>query len=99
MRLFALQEPASKNEKKYRKILSGVELTKNFFFSYTWPTWRTVQAALTCPDNDNPWDNMFVWNDYLTRCATLEFGYLLRQLRLRPGEICSSCILMLPSEK
>ena len=63
----AVQEPASKHEQKYRKVLSGVELTKNFFFSYTWPIWRTVQAALTCPTLDKPWESMFVWNDYLTR--------------------------------
>ncbi|KAK9787507.1 hypothetical protein WJX73_002623 [Symbiochloris irregularis] len=36
-------------ERKYRKLLSGVELTKNFFFSYTYPLWLTLQAAMTQP--------------------------------------------------
>ena len=51
-------------------MLSGIELTKNFFFSYTWPIWRTVQATLASATPDSPWDSMFVWNDYLTRCVT-----------------------------
>ena len=32
-------------EKRYCKLLSGVELTRDFFFSYTYPTWRTLQVG------------------------------------------------------
>ena len=48
-----------------------MELTKNFYFSYTWPVWRTVQASLSDLQADDPWASMFVWNSYLSRCAIL----------------------------
>ena len=54
-------------ERKYRKLLSGVELTKNFFFSYTYPLWRTLQANMSGEASSCPFDSMFVWNDFLTK--------------------------------
>ena len=61
------QAQESRDERKYLKVLSGVELTKNFFFSYTWPLWNTVQANLAYAAPGSAWNSMFVWNNYITR--------------------------------
>eukprot|EP00884_Botryococcus_braunii_P005975 jgi/Botrbrau1/15379/Bobra.43_2s0010.1 len=60
----------SRDEQRYRKLLGGLELTKDFFFSYDYPLWQTVQGTLDKNSAaQGPWDpsNMFVWNEYLTR--------------------------------
>lgn len=65
-----VQVAESRDERRYRKVLSCVELTKNFFFSYTWPLWSTMQANLLAATPNDPWTSMFVWNNYLTRHAS-----------------------------
>ncbi|KAK9823645.1 hypothetical protein WJX72_004414 [[Myrmecia] bisecta] len=55
-------------ERRYRKLLlSGMELTKDFFFSYDYDIARTLQANLTAPQAGVKFAGMFVWNEYLTR--------------------------------
>lgn len=55
-------------ERRYRKLLlSGVDLTKDFFFSYTYNLSYTVQHNLTHNECLDPFDCIFVWNAYLTR--------------------------------
>lgn len=55
-------------ERRYRKLLlSGVDLTKDFFFSYTYNISYTVQHNLTHEEHLDPFDCIFVWNAYLTR--------------------------------
>lgn len=57
----------SKTELRYKKLLSSVDLTKDFFFSYTYPIMRTLQKNVTSIEGGRmPYDNMFVWNAYLT---------------------------------
>ena len=56
-------------EKRYRKLLlSGLELNKYFYFSYTYNLARTLQANVTADAPADPFDSMFVWNEYLSRC-------------------------------
>ncbi|XP_024519618.1 phosphoinositide phosphatase SAC1 [Selaginella moellendorffii] len=61
---------ASKTELRYRKLLSSVDLTKDFYFSYTYNLMHTLQRnALEAgegADSNIPYDNMFVWNAFLT---------------------------------
>jgi len=52
-------------------LLSGLELNKDFYFSYTYNLARTLQANLTADAPADPFDSMFVWNEYLSRCVTL----------------------------
>ena len=47
---------------------AGIELSKDFLWSYTWPLWRTVQANMSADPPASAFDSMFVWNEYLTRC-------------------------------
>ena len=55
-------------EKRYRKLLlSGLELNKDFYFSYTYNLATTLQANLTAEAPADPFDSMFVWNEYLSR--------------------------------
>lgn len=59
----------SKDEQRYKKLLLGVDLTKDFFFSYTYCIMQNMQTNVTRQlDNDGqmPYDNMFVWNAFLT---------------------------------
>ncbi|XP_061364596.1 phosphoinositide phosphatase SAC3-like [Gastrolobium bilobum] len=57
-----------KNENRYKKLLCMVDLTKDFFFSYSYHIMRSLQRNLC--DNETGhvlYETMFVWNEYLTR--------------------------------
>ena len=55
-------------EKRYRRILlSGVELNKDFYFSYTYNLGQTLQASLTAEQPRDCFESRFVWNEYLSR--------------------------------
>ncbi|KAM3237863.1 hypothetical protein P3S67_012300 [Capsicum chacoense] len=57
----------SKTELRYKKLLSSVDLTKDFFYSYTYPIMRSLQKnVLSTGEDGMPYDNLFVWNSYLT---------------------------------
>ncbi|CAG8553035.1 6267_t:CDS:10, partial [Acaulospora morrowiae] len=69
--------PQSKPEKnsdeyKYINIFNNVDLTKNFYFSYTYDITHTLQYNMTRPPNRRnfSYNEMFVWNHYL-----LETGF------------------------
>ncbi|PKU60823.1 Phosphoinositide phosphatase SAC2 [Dendrobium catenatum] len=58
----------SKNENRYKRLLCTVDLTKDFFFSYSYPVMRTLQKNL-CDSQTGQvlYETMFVWNEFLTR--------------------------------
>lgn len=56
---------------RYKKLLCMLDLTKDFFFSYSYHVMRSLQKN-TCRNNDNEdalvlYETMFVWNEFLTR--------------------------------
>lgn len=58
----------SENENRYKKLLCTVDLTKDFFFSYSYHVMRSLQKNLY--DNQTGqvvYETMFVWNEFLTR--------------------------------
>ncbi|KAI4386912.1 hypothetical protein MLD38_004788 [Melastoma candidum] len=57
-----------KNENRYKKLLCSVDLTKDFFFSYSYHVMRSLQKNL-CNNETGQilYETMFVWNEYLTR--------------------------------
>ncbi|KAI4355385.1 hypothetical protein L6164_004165 [Bauhinia variegata] len=59
----------SKEENRYKKLLCSVDLTKDFFFSYSYHVMRSLQKNLS--DNNTPkqllYETMFVWNEFLTQ--------------------------------
>ncbi|XVF63323.1 hypothetical protein PTKIN_Ptkin09bG0078700 [Pterospermum kingtungense] len=58
----------SKTELRYKKLLSSVDLTKDFFYSYTYPIMQCLQKnVLSLGEERMPYDNIFVWNAYLTQ--------------------------------
>nr|AAF18517.1 Hypothetical protein [Arabidopsis thaliana] len=58
----------SKTELRYKKLLSSVDLTKDFFYSYTYPIMQSLQKnVLSSGEEGMPYDNIFVWNSYLTQ--------------------------------
>ncbi|KAK9134653.1 hypothetical protein Syun_013983 [Stephania yunnanensis] len=58
----------SKTELRYKKLLSSVDLTKDFFYSYTYPIMQSLQRNVTTVDEERmPYENMFVWNAFLTQ--------------------------------
>ncbi|KAH0470107.1 hypothetical protein IEQ34_001665 [Dendrobium chrysotoxum] len=58
----------SKTELRYKKLLSSVDLTKDFFYSYTYPIMQSLQKnVLASGDEKMPYENMFVWNTFLTQ--------------------------------
>ncbi|KAG4141530.1 hypothetical protein ERO13_D06G079300v2 [Gossypium hirsutum] len=58
----------SKDENRYKKLLCTVDLTKDFFFSYSYHVMLSLQKNLC---NNEPgqvlYETMFVWNEFLTR--------------------------------
>lgn len=45
-----------------------MDLTKDFYFSYTYRIMHSMQTnAMVLDDDQIPYDNMFVWNAFLTR--------------------------------
>ncbi|XP_062008802.1 phosphoinositide phosphatase SAC2-like [Rosa rugosa] len=58
----------SRNENRYKKLLCTVDLTKDFFFSYSYNVMCSLQKNL-CDSKTGPflYETMFVWNEYLTR--------------------------------
>ncbi|XP_039033926.1 phosphoinositide phosphatase SAC2-like isoform X2 [Hibiscus syriacus] len=58
----------SKNEKRYKKLLCTVDLTKDFFFSYSYNIMHSLQRNL-CKNETGlaHYETMFVWNEFLTR--------------------------------
>ncbi|KAI3464346.1 hypothetical protein Pfo_021009 [Paulownia fortunei] len=58
----------SKTELRYKKLLSSVDLTNDFFYSYTYPIMQSLQKnVLSMGEEGMPYDNMFVWNAFLTQ--------------------------------
>ncbi|KAH7852684.1 hypothetical protein Vadar_027874 [Vaccinium darrowii] len=58
----------SKIENRYMKLLCMVDLTKDFFFSYSYHVMRSLQKNMC--DNDAGkvlYETMFVWNEFLSR--------------------------------
>ncbi|KAG9290856.1 hypothetical protein G9A89_011005 [Geosiphon pyriformis] len=60
------------NEQRYVNTFKNVDLTKNFYFSYTYDITHTLQHNITRPPNRRnfSYNDMFVWNHYL-----LETGF------------------------
>lgn len=53
---------------RYKKLLSSVDLTNDFFYSYTYPIMQSLQKnVLSMGEEGIPYDNMFVWNAFLTQ--------------------------------
>ncbi|KMT04765.1 hypothetical protein BVRB_7g169440 [Beta vulgaris subsp. vulgaris] len=58
----------SKNEIRYKKLLCTVDITKDFFFSYSYRIMHSLQKNLCDEENKLvPYETMFVWNAFLTR--------------------------------
>uniref|UniRef100_A0A164TL92 SAC domain-containing protein n=1 Tax=Daucus carota subsp. sativus TaxID=79200 RepID=A0A164TL92_DAUCS len=58
----------SKNENRYKKLLCTVDLTKDFFFSYSYNVMCSFQKNM-CDDVAETvlYETMFVWNEFLSR--------------------------------
>lgn len=57
-----------KDEQRYKKLLCTVDITKDFFFSYTYHVTRSLQKNLCNDETDKVlFETMFVWNDFLTQ--------------------------------
>ncbi|KAK4479192.1 hypothetical protein RD792_014703 [Penstemon davidsonii] len=58
----------SKNENRYKKLLRTMDLTRDFFFSYSYHVMLSLQKNLS---NRGAglilYETMFVWNEFLTR--------------------------------
>ncbi|GLT56190.1 hypothetical protein SLA2020_292520 [Shorea laevis] len=57
-----------KDENRYKKLLCTLDLTKDFFFSYSYHVMRSLQKNL-CDNQTGQvlYETMFVWNEFLTR--------------------------------
>ena len=52
---------------RYKKLLSCVDLTRDFFYSYTYPIMQSLQKnVISISEERMPYENIFVWNAFLT---------------------------------
>ncbi|XP_024979533.1 phosphoinositide phosphatase SAC2-like isoform X3 [Cynara cardunculus var. scolymus] len=57
----------SKNENRYKKLLCSVDLTKDFYFSYSYRVMHSFQKNLPTHETGHFLnETMFVWNEFLT---------------------------------
>ncbi|XP_030523762.1 phosphoinositide phosphatase SAC2-like isoform X2 [Rhodamnia argentea] len=76
----------SKIENRYKKLLCVVDLTKDFFFSYSYDVMRSLQKNLCDHESGQTlYDTMFVWNEYLTRGIRNNLGNTLWTVALVHG--------------
>lgn len=54
------------NEQRYVDLFLSIDLTKNFYFSYTYDLTHTLQFNCTLAKSDE-FQDMFMWNYYLLR--------------------------------
>ncbi|KAK1414207.1 hypothetical protein QVD17_29948 [Tagetes erecta] len=84
----------SKNEYRYKKLLCSVDLTKDFYFSYSYHIMHSFQKNLSTHETGN--ETMFVWNKFLTSkihsqlrnnhwTVQLVYGYF-KQVKISIGE-------------
>ncbi|KAF8025928.1 hypothetical protein BT93_F2685 [Corymbia citriodora subsp. variegata] len=60
--------PKWSDEERYKRLLCTMDLTKDFFFSYSYHVMRSLQKNVC--DNEAGhvlYETMFVWNEFLTR--------------------------------
>ncbi|KRH47683.1 hypothetical protein GLYMA_07G043900v4 [Glycine max] len=59
----------SKDENRYKKLLCSVDLTKDFFFSYSYNVMLSLQRNLSDHNTTGQslYETLFVWNEFLTR--------------------------------
>ncbi|KAI5405798.1 suppressor of actin mutation [Lathyrus oleraceus] len=59
----------SKDENRYKKLLCSVDLTKDFFYSYSYNIMLSLQKNLSGHNSmgQSLYETLFVWNEFLTR--------------------------------
>ncbi|CAN6321219.1 unnamed protein product [Urochloa humidicola] len=58
----------SRDENRYKRLLCSVDLSKDFFFSYSYNIMRSLQKNITEKNTGQVvYETMFVWNEFLTR--------------------------------
>ncbi|XP_062210115.1 phosphoinositide phosphatase SAC2-like [Phragmites australis] len=58
----------SRDENRYKRLLCSVDLSKDFFFSYSYNIMSSLQKNITEKNTGQVvYETMFVWNEYLTR--------------------------------
>ncbi|KAK9271414.1 hypothetical protein L1049_027004 [Liquidambar formosana] len=76
----------SKTELRYKKLLSSVDLTNDFFYSYTYPIMQSLQKNVLSMDEEGmPYENIFVWNAYLTQAIRLRCNNTIWTIALVHG--------------
>lgn len=83
---------------RYKKLLSSVDLTKDFFFSYTYPIMQSLQKnVLSNQEGGMPYDNIFVWNAYLTQAIRSRCNNTIWTIALVHGHFRQVCTCLLSS--
>ncbi|XP_039124936.1 phosphoinositide phosphatase SAC2-like isoform X2 [Dioscorea cayenensis subsp. rotundata] len=95
----------SKVENRYKKLLGTVDLTKDFFFSYSYNIMHSLQRNV-CDYQTGPalYETMFVWNEFLTRrirnhlkntlwTVALVFGFFHQAVLSASGKDCELTLI------
>nr|XP_017234341.1 PREDICTED: phosphoinositide phosphatase SAC2-like [Daucus carota subsp. sativus] len=95
----------SKNENRYLKLLCTVDLTRDFFFSYSYNIMCSLQKNMRDHEAGHfLYETMFVWNEFMTRgirnhlkntlwTVALVYGFF-KQVNLQISGKCFNLILI-----
>ncbi|XP_052175400.1 phosphoinositide phosphatase SAC2-like isoform X2 [Diospyros lotus] len=76
----------SKDENRYKKLLNSMDLTKDFFFSYSYHVMHSLQKNFCNHETGHIlYETMFVWNEFLTRRIRNHLGNTLWTVALVYG--------------
>ncbi|EFH39721.1 hypothetical protein ARALYDRAFT_916890 [Arabidopsis lyrata subsp. lyrata] len=82
----------SKDEKRYKRLLCTVDLTRNIFFSYSFHIMHTLQRNMSNnKEGHTNYESMFVWNEYLTRRIHNKRLYVVSCLGIWIFQTCITC--------
>jgi hypothetical protein len=59
------QSAVDSAEKKYAGLFQALDLTKDFYYSFSYNLTTTIQANVLRSENKSTLESSFVWNDYL----------------------------------
>lgn len=87
---------------RYKKLLCTVDLTKDFFFSYSYHVMRSLQKNLReNVTGQSLYETMFVWNEFITRGIRNHLKSTLWTVALVYGffkQVCDCLDLLLVSK-
>ncbi|RCV06270.1 hypothetical protein SETIT_1G149700v2, partial [Setaria italica] len=84
----------------YKHLLCSVDLSKDFFFSYSYNIMRSLQKNITEKNTGQVvYETMFVWNEFLTRAIRNDLKNTSWTVALVRGFFKQYCLFIIEDHK